>query len=53
VSQRAARDEPRAEPRAEKRERDELHDTAIDERSEGQLEDRDVEQRAVAAPTAP
>jgi hypothetical protein len=50
---RASRDEPPAEPRAAKRERAELHDTAIDERSEGRLEDRDVEQRAVAAPASP
>jgi hypothetical protein len=50
---RASRDEPSAEPRAANRERADLHDTAIDERSEGRLEDRDVEQRAVAAPASP
>jgi hypothetical protein len=51
--ERASRDEPRGESRAEQRERDDLHDTAIDERSEGHLEDRDVERPAVAAPASP
>ena len=45
--------EPESERRAAKRERDELHDTDIDERSEGHLEDRDVERPAVAAPASP
>jgi hypothetical protein len=51
--ERASRDEPRGESRAERRERDDLHDTAIDERSEGRLEDRDVERPAIAAPASP
>lgn len=48
--ERASREAPESEPRAETRERADLHDNDVDERSEGHLEDRDVEQRAVAAP---
>jgi hypothetical protein len=51
--ERARSDEPRGESRAEQRERADLHDTDIDERSEGHLEDRDVVQRAAAAPATP
>jgi hypothetical protein len=39
--------------RAERRERDELHDTDVDERAEGRLEDRDVERLAVPPATVP
>jgi hypothetical protein len=39
------------ERRSESRAADELHDTGVDERSEGRLEDRDVEQPAAAQPT--
>jgi hypothetical protein len=46
----ASRDEAdEDERRAERRQRDELHDTDVDERSEGRLEDRDVERPAVPA----
>jgi hypothetical protein len=49
----ASRDEAAAEDarRAERRDRDALHDVDADERSEGRLEDRDVERST--APPAP
>jgi hypothetical protein len=47
---RASQDATEAERAAE---RHELHDTDVDERSEGRLEDRDVAERPAAAPTTP
>lgn len=52
----AAAARERASPEAaagEQREREALHDTEVDERSEGRLEDRDVAERVVAAPAVP
>lgn len=48
-----ASDTAEDERRDLRRERDELHETDIDERSEGRLEDRDVERPAVPPPTVP
>jgi hypothetical protein len=46
------RSEPGEERRDLRRERDDLHDAGDDERSEGRLEDRDVERPAAVQPPA-
>lgn len=45
--------DPAAERRDLRRERDGLHDSDVDERSEGRLEDRDVERRIDLPPESP